>query len=84
MSPTNYAARPNDSWLKGRLISGSPGSGFIHNIERYCGLKDGFIQKILKNCEYAVALFCPPFTRSRVDFFYNTNSFFCFLLSYSS
>ena len=49
LSPNNYAARPNDSWLKGRLISADRRVlGLYTLLKRYCGLRDGFIQKILK------------------------------------
>ena len=49
LSPTNYAARPNDSWLKGRLISADRKAlGLYTMLKRYCGLRDGLVQKILK------------------------------------
>ena len=49
LSPTNYSARPGDSWLKSRLISADRQAlGLYTMLKRYCGLKDGFIQKILK------------------------------------
>ena len=49
LSPTNYAARPGDSWLKARLISADRQAlGLYTMLKRYCGLKDGVIQKILK------------------------------------
>ena len=49
LSPTNYAARPNDSWLKGCLISADRKAlGLYTMLKRYCGLKDGLVQKILK------------------------------------
>ena len=49
LSPTNYTARPEDSWLKARLISADRQAlGLYTMLKRYCGLKDGVIQKILK------------------------------------
>ena len=49
LSPTNYTARPEDSWLKARLISADRKAlGLYTMLKRYCGLKDGVIQKILK------------------------------------
>ena len=49
LSPTNYKARPGDSWLKARLISADRQAlGLYTMLKRYCGLKDGIIQKILK------------------------------------
>ena len=49
LRPTHYAARPEDSWLKSALISADRKALGVYTIlKRYGGLKDGFIQKILK------------------------------------
>jgi len=49
LKPTHYAARPEDSWLKSVLISADRKVLGVYTIlKRYGGLKDGFIQKILK------------------------------------
>lgn len=49
LSPTNYAARPDDSRLKSWLISADRKAlGLYTMLKRYCGLRDGFVQKILR------------------------------------
>lgn len=49
LRPTNYAARPDDGWLKGALISVDKSALRIYAIlKRYLGLKDGLIQKLLR------------------------------------
>ena len=49
LSPTHYAARPEDGWLKARLIAADRKAlGIYAMLKRHFGVKDGFIQKILK------------------------------------
>jgi Rps23 Pro-64 3,4-dihydroxylase Tpa1-like proline 4-hydroxylase len=49
LRPTNYAARPDDSWFRSLLISADKSALGIYTIlKRYAGLKDGLIQKLLR------------------------------------